>query len=219
MRSEYQKIPGPYKRDPETHKLLVGTWTSEELGLLAPLRNWIFTEKLDGTNIRVFWDGYSISWAGRTDNANISVEQRQALERLVGGPDNENLFEQQFGDTPATLYGELYGPKIQSGGVYRNDISLSIFDVRVGGFWLVRTAVEDIAHNLGLSVVPLILSGVDLPMAIAHVTVGLPSEVAWSEKQNKVFAEGLVGTMRCGLLDRAGRRIAVKIKHRDFYEG
>lgn len=60
---EYPKIYGPYKRHtegPDRNKLILGTWTSPELECLQHAE-WYFTEKVDGTNIRVHWDGHRIS--------------------------------------------------------------------------------------------------------------------------------------------------------------
>ena len=215
--TEYPKITGPFKRDPQTNKL-TDEWATRELEDLAGANIWYFTEKVDGTNVRIFWDGYRVTYSGRTDNAVFSADQEAALKHLFAGEDNENLFEQQFGVEPAILYGELYGPKIQKGGVYRDDITYTLFDVKRGGLWLFRQAVEDVAAGLGIDAAPLILDGVNVQMAIDHVKVGLYSEIALESKA-ATFSEGLVGYTRSGLLDRRGNRISVKIKHRDFYEG
>ena len=96
LSTTYQKIPGPFRRDPATNKL-TDEWSSPDLGLLAGI-DWIFTEKIDGTNIRVIWDGYRVSFAGRSDNAQIPPVLLAWLESRFGGPDNEQLFEQKFGD-------------------------------------------------------------------------------------------------------------------------
>ena len=44
-----------------------------------------------------------------------------------------------------TVYGEGYGAKIQSGGMYRQDQAVIVFDVRVGPWWLSDENVADVA--------------------------------------------------------------------------
>lgn len=214
--TEYQKIPGPFKRDPKTKQIVLGDWSSPELELLHSLNDWDFTEKVDGTNVRVFWDGYRVEFRGRTDRAEFSMLQDAALNKTFAGAANETLFEQQFGNQAALLYGELYGPGVQSGGKYRDDLSFILFDVKIGDWWLQRDALEEIAAALGIDNAPLYLSGVSLDTAIDHVVLGLLSDVALDSKPS-MYAEGLVGRLGSGLRARNGDRIIVKVKHDDLY--
>ena len=65
---EYHKIETLYKReDSGKHKLLIGEFRNETVKQCKDLQ-WIFTEKIDGTNIRIHWDGHKIEFNGRTDN-------------------------------------------------------------------------------------------------------------------------------------------------------
>ena len=69
---KYHKIPNIFERDCTRGKsgvLLGGVYTSPELELLADCPVWRFTEKVDGMNIRVMWDGVRVIFGGRTDNA------------------------------------------------------------------------------------------------------------------------------------------------------
>jgi hypothetical protein len=213
MNNTYQKIPGPFNRDPKTNKIIHESWTSPELEATQGVP-WLFTEKVDGTNIRVVWDGYNVSFFGRTDNAQIPPDLLRYLEETFGGEDKSNLFEQQFGSDAVTLYGEGYGPKINGGGKYRKDTSFVLFDVKIGGMYLLRDSIEDIARNLNIEAVPIVLGGdgdyADLWDGIATVSEGLQS--LWGDFP----AEGLVGVTKAGLLSRRGDRIIVKIKSRDF---
>ena len=63
--NEYNKIQTVYMRDPNTkHKtLLEGQWSMPEFGYLAG-NEWVYTEKVDGTNIRVMFDGQQITFGG-----------------------------------------------------------------------------------------------------------------------------------------------------------
>ena len=60
--------------------------------------DWEFTEKVDGTNIRVHWDGHTVEFGGRTDKAQIPKPLLERLETLFGGYENEQIFEQKFAD-------------------------------------------------------------------------------------------------------------------------
>lgn len=210
---EYQKIPGPYRRHtegPNRNKLILGEWSSDELRCLADVP-WSWTEKVDGTNIRVHWDGHKHSYGGRSDNAQISTKLIAALDALF----HEELFEQKFNDTAVTLYGEGYGAGVQKGGVYRPDMSFVLFDVRIGEWWLRPDDVADVAKGMGLELVPS-FGEMSLRQAIlrAQSSLGFPSK--WDPNMQ---AEGVVGVTPTGLRDRAGNRLIVKVKRKDFYVG
>ena len=65
---------------------------------------WEWTEKVDGTNIRLIWDGHNVSFAGRTDKAQIPDHLLEKLEQLFGGINKEVIFEQNFGEKEVTDY-------------------------------------------------------------------------------------------------------------------
>jgi hypothetical protein len=207
---EYHKIETLFKRDPKTKKLIVGEYTNETVEYLKD-NVWQFTEKVDGTNIRIYWDGHRVSFGGRTDNAMIPAHLINKLNDLFGGEVNEQLFEQKFGDTPVELFGEGYGPKIQSGGAYRDDVDFILFDVMIKDTYLKRESVEDIANYFGLNIVPVVLEGT-IQDGIDYVMNNLKSTIA----VNGAELEGVVGRPKVEVLDRIGRRVIVKIKRRDF---
>ena len=115
---EYHKIQTLFKRDEKTKKLIEGEFTDKTVEFIKDLK-WQFTEKIDGTNIRIMWDGHKVAFGGRTDKAQIPVGLMNRLVELFGGETNEQLFEQKFGETEVMLCGEGYGEKIQNGGLYR----------------------------------------------------------------------------------------------------
>lgn len=209
--TEYIKIETPFERDTEgSKKLIEGKWRNETVKYL---RNawWTFTEKIDGTNISVVWDGHKVEFHGRTERAQIPAHLVNRLNTLFGGEINEELFEQTFGETPMILYGEGYGIKIQNGGLYRDDVDFILFDVYQPdkNIWLKREAVENIAKTFGIDVVPIILEG-DLQSGIDFVKSHPKSTIG------KADMEGLVGRPETELKDRLGRRVIVKIKVKDF---
>lgn len=205
---EYPKILGPYLRHtegPERNKLIIGKWSRPEFEYLADCE-WLFTEKVNGTNIRVHWDGHRTTYGGRTDNASIPAKLVNWLDQTF----TEELFEQAFTGTVVTLYGEGYGPGIQKGGGnYRQEQAFVLFDVRIDQWWLKRRDVIDVADKMGIGAVPLVLNGT-LHDGIKVIKEGLNS--AWGSFP----AEGIVGHPNANLLDRGGERIMVKIKAADF---
>ena len=206
---EYHKIVTVWKRDPSTnHKTLIeGEWALPEFAFLRH-NDWVFTEKVDGTNIRVIPCGNDVRFAGKTDRAQLYPGLLSALRDLFR-PHTKAIAE-MFGGTRACLYGEGYGAKIQKGGGnYRQDQGFVLFDVRVDDWWLERPDVEDVAQKLGLDVVPIVGSGT-LESMVGKVRVGFSS--VWGDFP----AEGIVARPSVGLRDRAGHRIITKLKQKDF---
>ena len=199
---EYVKINTIWKRD-ERGKIVEGDYAMPEFEFLKDCE-WAWTEKVDGTNIRVGWDGETVTFGGRTDNAQIPAHLVNALREMFPA-EKFAVF-----DGPVTLYGEGYGAKIQKGGGnYRPDQSFVLFDVQVGGWWLRRFDVESVARTVGIDVVPFVGYG-SLGWGIDIVQRGLVSQ--WGE----FAAEGLVGRPAVELFNRRGDRIITKIKARDF---
>lgn len=206
--NEYHKIQTVFKRDMQKNgkTLLEGQWTLPEFEYLAG-NQWVFTEKVDGTNIRVMFKDGAVTFGGKTDNAQIPANLVARLnDRFL--PMAAQL-QEVFG-CDACLYGEGYGAKIQKGGGnYRPDQDFVLFDVRVGDFWLQRADVEDVAVKLGIDVVPIIGEGT-LHDAIAQAKAGIGS--TWGAFQ----AEGIVARPKTEMNTRNGHRIITKIKCRDF---
>ena len=206
--NEYHKIQTVFKRDMQKNgkTLLEGQWTLPEFEYLAG-NQWVFTEKVDGTNIRVMFKDGAVTFGGKTDNAQIPANLVARLnDRFL--PMAAQL-QEVFG-CDACLYGEGYGAKIQKGGGnYRPDQDFVLFDVRVGDFWLQRADVEDVAVKFGIDVVPIIGEGT-LHDAIAQAKAGIGS--TWGAFQ----AEGIVARPKTEMNTRNGHRIITKIKCRDF---
>lgn len=240
----YHKIQSIFKRDMANKgKMIHGEWTTPELEYLAG-NQWEFTEKVDGTNIRVGLSRYrntfevDVRYGGRSDNAVIPtplMEKLHDIFEVAPGTVRSHILEWIIDNdlSNVVLFGEGYGPKIQGGGKYREDVSFVLFDVKIGDWWLHRKDVDDIASKLGIDSVPVIGHGT-LHQAINQVRFGtpyLPEEVRNLEKKTpSIFdwakpmrstwgdfeAEGIVARPVVPLFDRKGNRIIVKIKGVDF---
>ena len=208
---EYPKIETIFSRDTEgTKKLIFGTYRDETVKYLR-FNDWQFTEKIDGTNISVEWDGHAVSFHGRTERAQIPKHLLEYLEKTFLITEAEELFEQTYGDKNVILYGEGYGAKIQNGGNYRSDVSFILFDVLIGDNWQEREWVEKTAKMFGIDVVPVVFVG-SLEEGIDYVMEHHPSTIGTA------MMEGIVGRPMVEMRDRLGKRIIVKIKWEDFKE-
>lgn len=208
MLKEYHKIETLFERDLKTKKLIEGKYRNKTIEYLKDLK-WQFTEKIDGTNIRIYWDGHKVIFYGRTDKTQIPVELANRLMKLFGGETNEEIFEQKFGEAEVMLVGEGYGEKIQKGGLYRKGQDFILFDVMIAGNWQPRESVEDIAKAFNIDAVPIVLEGT-IKEAVEYVKTE-PKSVFGTAP-----SEGVVGRPEIELQDRTGNRVIVKIKVRDF---
>lgn len=212
--NEYHKIQSMFKRDMENGgKIIIGEWTLPEFEYLKN-NQWIFTEKVDGTNIRVMWDGDYISFGGKTDNAQLHMDLIRALQDMFEGATGRKLFGETFptkdGEkAEVCFYGEGYGAGIQKGGVYREDKSFVLFDIKIGDLWLQRKDVEEIAKKFEIDIVPIVGEGT-LAEGMDMVKKGIKSE--WGD----FTAEGIVARPKVEMRTRRGDRMITKIKHKDF---
>lgn len=205
----YHKIQSVFKRDPENRfkTLLMGEFSLPEFAYLQH-NHWEFTEKVDGTNIRVHYHNGELQFGGRTEKADIPPFLLEALKAQFV-PLLPTLAE-RFGDKEVLLFGEGYGNRIQKvGKLYRPDQGFVLFDVLIGHFWFLRPDVEQVAQDLGLDVVPLMGQGT------LHEMVELTRK-GFTSQWGAFTAEGIVARPNEGLLARNGDRIITKLKHRDF---
>lgn len=202
----YHKIPTVWKRDPKTKFVIEGQYATPELRYLAHNR-WLWTEKVDGRNIRVTWDGDGwIGWEGKTDDAQTPATLVHRLYEMF----TERLPLFSIFEGPVCLYGEMYGPEATKGSSrYSDTPDFVLFDVKIDGWWLERHNVEDIAERLDLKVVPILGVG-SLSGMIDYVRGGFKS--TWGD----FTAEGIVAQPAIPLVARSGQRIITKLKCKDF---
>jgi ATP-dependent RNA circularization protein (DNA/RNA ligase family) len=202
---KYHKIQSLYMRDPETKfRTFLPEYSTHEFGYLKDLE-WEWTEKIDGTNIRIYFDGEKVHYGGRTDNAQIPAKLVMKLQELF-------TVETMKGLEGLTLFGEGYGAKIQKGGgnYIPDGVDFILFDVQTDNdTWLNRWDVEDIAKQLNIKIVPIRGTGT-IDEAEAYVKNNMDSEVG------KCKIEGLVMRPKFELIGRRGNRIITKLKCKDF---
>lgn len=123
-----------------------------------------------------------------------------------------------------TIYGEGYGCGIQKGGNYIKDgVDFRVFDVKVtckyhkgnmqvDEIYLNIGARDFIANKLGANIVPF-YDYLTIDEAVEVVRKGIVTGM-WANPT--LVEEGLVLRTDCGLLNRQGKRLIVKVKTKDF---
>jgi ATP-dependent RNA circularization protein (DNA/RNA ligase family) len=211
---EYPKINTIFKRD-ENGKIIYGSYSLPVFELLKDI-TWVYTEKVDGTNVRVTFKKGHNDWiiAGRTDRATIPTFLMDKL-RLIFNEEKwymvNQLFQNATNDFFITFYGEGFGNRIQSTGKLYNptDTDFVCFDILINNRWQERETIQDICEKLSLNVVPVIGHG-NLSKAVYIVRNGFKS--TWGN----FLAEGLVLRPKIELCDKFGQRVITKIKYKDF---
>lgn len=208
---KYEKLETVFSRDMNgTKKLIEGVFRNSTVEFLKD-NVWEWTEKVDGTNIGIVWDGYTVSFQGRTEKTKIPTHLLDKLNAIFGTSETEQLFEEQFGDRNVILFGEGYGNKIQGAGkqYIPNDVGFILFDLWIEGNYQSRESVERAAKAFGIPVVPIVGSGT-LSEAIAFIK-GHPQSTL-----GDLPMEGIVCRPMIELRDRCGNRVITKIKWKDF---
>lgn len=202
---EYHKIRWIYKFDSKTH--LPIQEIDEYFNNLKSCR-WIFTEKIDWTNIRIVWDWHNVSFYWRTDNAQLPWNLLNKLKEIF----IEELFEQNFWETNVVLYWEWFGGKIQKWlNDYWDKEDFILFDVEINWIFLERENIEWVAKSLWINLVPILLVWT-LDYAIKYVK----DKKILDEQISKTIPEWLVWVPIWWYLDRLWNRIIVKIKQGHF---
>lgn len=220
---KYHKINSLYKRyteGPHKGKFKNGLIGNESIQFSEDsfehlyYNEWVGTEKIDGTNIRIYISkneaGETIATVqGRTDNAQIPTFLQDRLDDLTAALPFDEVFENR----DVILYGEGYGAKIQKGGgnYIPDGVDFILFDVFIGGMFLKREDVDKIASELGIKSVPTVFYGT-LGEAENMVSKGLDSVISALPQK----AEGLVLTPTGDFRNRRGGRIITKIKTVDY---
>jgi hypothetical protein len=215
---DYPKIQTVYKRDMEApgrkKPLIEGEWTKPEFFYLKD-NLWDCFEKVDGTNVRVIWDiddievDHKLTFKGRHENSQMPPHLLDKLQTIFT---RDKMFE-VFEKNPVCMYGEGYGWKIQKGGMdYFNgekECGFILFDIKIGRWWLMRDALEDIAKQFNIPIVPIVKT-CTLEKAIDMCKYGFTSHLRLSPP------EGLVCKPTVHLANRKGERVITKLKLEDF---
>lgn len=202
----YHKVENLFKR--ENGKLIEEEFQEKHVELLKN-NQWIFSEKIDGVNIRLHWSGEEMTILGRNNNSQIPPHLLAYLETLFK---QEEIAKHVY--PGCILVGEGYGERIEEprGSQYKADgVGFALFDVvAMDGKYCDRHVVEMIAKNLNLEVTPLILEGT-LQEAIDFIQTQPTSKF-----RDTAPMEGLIGTPVGDFLTGSGARIITKLRAEDY---
>lgn len=201
---KYEKLKSVLKREGDIVK---PEFSNPEFDLLQNI-SWEFTEKIDGTNIRICWDGYNISFAGRTERSKIPPHLLKVLEETYNTNAFEEMIEQKFGDKEVIFFGEGCGEKIQTNGEKYGKPHFVLFDICVNGKYLKRDNFYEVANYFKMETAPALFTG-RLLDGVRYV---------WERPKSKlgdIEMEGVVGRPVIELQNGDGGRIITKIKVRD----
>lgn len=209
----YPKIETLFDRD-DQFKVRPGLFRCREF---EAVNRWRIDEKIDGTNIRVaLRPDDTVFVGGRTDDAQMSPALYDYLRAVFPAERLLPAFREK-GNPLAVLFGEGYGPKIQKGGGYSDRIRFRLFDVLIvgddGQWWLDQEAVGEIANRLEIDTAPVLVRECSTDEAVAIVSG--PTCID-SEGGQGCQREGIIARSEPLLLDRMGRRVMWKLKHKDL---
>lgn len=94
--NEYHKTKAIFLRNSDSNykNLLLGKFAKPEFDLLKNI-DWVWTEKIDVTNIRILSDGESVKFGGRTDNAQIRPSLLGVLQNKFTVDNMNAVFKEQ----------------------------------------------------------------------------------------------------------------------------
>lgn len=207
MSAEIQKIETLFERDEKTHKVYPDRLKNPVYGIF---KSWVFTEKVDGTSMRVIWDAGRLTFRGRSDNAQVPPDLLAWMTENI----RVEAFQKAFEGRDVTIYGEGYGAGIQKGGFLSPVKKFIAFDVFIPqgerGWYLNDASARDVCGALGIDFVPFV-GNLSLEEGVEMVRRGFLSALGEHPP-----AEGLVGRPCETLYDKKGARIIIKLKTRDF---
>jgi hypothetical protein len=185
----------------------INSWNNEAVFLLRDSA-WQFTPKLHGQNIRIYWDGYSVSCNGRTNNSQLDADTLKALNGFT-----EERFEEKFKDKKVLLIGELVGTKINKNTENLDKKYFVGIDVFVADTLLEKENAKEIFNFFGYSSV--------LNWRNTNIPNTTLNNFMRSFVNEKAFTnyEGFVATPVGNFYDRLKKRIIVKIKNYDYSIG
>ena len=215
---KYPKIQTLWKRDKNNKfKIIPGRYTLKEF---ETIRYWQATEKLDGTNIRIYFSfgGSSdplkqspvLEFRGRTDKAEIPPFLLEYLQKTFTIDKMMEAFPKLNGSI--CLYGEGIGNKIQKvGKLYTSGNKFVLFDVLINGWWGRMETVNEIAASLDIDYAPFL--GIDTIESMVSYVKGKPDSIYGNYR---LPMEGVVCRSYPLMLFRNENPIMFKLKVKDY---
>lgn len=167
---------------------------------------WQYKRKLDGQNMRVFWDGDQALWNGKSDKFTCN----SVLTKYMNETFLEEIFEEKFDrNIKVVLFGEHMGPGVQGNELKLKTSEFVLYDVNINDYWQSPKNIQEIAGYFGIKTcydyMPEMPDCDTLDSLIDRVSTGEFKD--W---------EGIVATPAIECKNQRGDRMIVKIKNRDY---
>ena len=106
MAHYYGKISAPFGRKCPTDRLVDKTIYAKPWMTIFYEENVFMyaSEKIDGTNVGIKWDGDRVSFVGHTDKSTFCPRYLAYLNERFGTPQFESVLEEVFGEQPAFIF-------------------------------------------------------------------------------------------------------------------
>lgn len=207
---EYPKMKTLFKLQPQGKKWSVttGEILPETAALhFLPMEDLVFTEKIDGTNMAVYVK----------DGEVIHIQKRNGIANPEDKGDRfyfeEYLLPESFpADFHGLIFGELFGTKIQKGGIYSHQREFRMYDILnpVNYKFFTWDAVLAFSKILGIPTVPEIkYEGI---LSVEDVEKFVKAQKVWCNVEAQ--AEGMV--IRYRKDTTYDKRWVAKIRYKDF---
>ena len=181
-----------------------------ELAKLFPSSTAKFSPVLSENNLPVY---YPIDVPHQNILSETSSFQNLS-EHPIDRPTAEGIWAVYLEEVPVYIYGEFYGAKIGGAGNYDKNPRFEVFDICDRGWWVPIDMLQDYCDKLGLVRVPYV-GQMTIAEAEDMVKKGFKTKVNNPANPNYI-EEGLVCRPVFPIKDERGKRIIVKIKHRDY---
>lgn len=180
------------------------------------LEYWDVTEKIDGTSALICFSPSGFEVGGRTAKSNMTPEMTDVLwETGNDALDTAHAMMDRFDLEAMTVYGELYGPKIQNGGAYSDTIGFRAFDVKAGDVFLSPEMFRNCVDEMGIPRAP----SLGHLLHTNHIVEMCRRGFASSFAKEIVASEGIIAKSPVELRNNAGKRLMWKLKTSDFRAG
>jgi Rnl2 family RNA ligase len=182
---------------------------------------YIITEKVHGANFSFWTDGLEVRVASRTQFVDGTFYNcQEVIDRYTPVILHlwENYFSGSFLENTLTVYGELYGPKIQKGINYGSSKDFVAFDVAVNGKLISPKEAHRILDG-HLPTVPVIeiVSSLTEALEFNNVFASVLGSTRGVTDENNIV-EGVVITPYEDVLYLGYSRLAIKSKNEKWVE-
>lgn len=234
----YQKIQCPFLRVNPKDKIVDVNQYSDKYADLLKTTLFSATEKVDGINLNIIYDGNDVWYQGHTDSSNWSQDESDWINKHYCNYEFTQLCEQQFGEKTVQFCGELIGPKIQKNRYGLDDYKFVVFDIKINNVYINREAVKEITNTMLMDTVKdyegsLIKNGgrfikdsvpafetlymtIDEWATFMQLMEKTPQLYIGSKFNPNIEIEGFVIRPKYELIKANGERIIYKIKYKDI---